>query len=79
MVREGGKPNFRALPATLGIVQELGKGENMPIDLLFEIEPDDVPDYVVFKRTAFGEVDVPKRVEPDTSAGAEGSGGTSGE
>ena len=79
MLRERGEPTPKALPATLGVVQELSKGEDMAINLLFEIEPDDVPDYVVFKRTAFREVTVLRKIEPDTTAEADDSGGASGE
>ena len=67
---QGASGELSVLPGSLGVVQEVRKGENATVKLLFEIEPKDQPDYVTFKRTAIREVELPKveaTDEPNTT------------
>ena len=48
----GDSGDLRVLPASFGVVRNIGKEGQATIELIFEIAETDKPDYVVFKRTA---------------------------
>ncbi|MCK4850879.1 MAG: CvpA family protein, partial [Phycisphaerae bacterium] len=67
----GGSGELRLLPASLGVVQkpqrvEKTKEKAVTIELIFDIAEGDVPDYVVFKRTAMAIIE--REEEPSVQA-----------
>jgi hypothetical protein len=73
----GESGELQMLPASLGVVQKPQKKEKTAtIELIFEINENDKPDYVVFKRTAMGKVTI-ETVEKGPT-GQEDESGTEG-
>ena len=52
----GPSGNLEMLPTSLGLIRSLKKNEKAVIELIFDIDREDEPDYVVFKRTAMKQV-----------------------
>jgi hypothetical protein len=66
----GPSGSLEMLPTSLGLVRSLNKNEKPAVELIFNIDREDEPDYVVFKRTAMKRVSiiVPEEKEPSAPA-----------
>lgn len=73
----GESGDLRVLPASFGVLRDIGKQERATIKLIFEITEGDDPDYVVFKRTAMRTI--PREEKPAEQTEKSGKSESGGE